>query len=292
MSIILSQILNGLMLGATYSLIAIGFSLYFGVMNVCVFCVGDVALFGAYMVIGLLLVNLFATGSTAATILSIAIAALLTGLLMLVMYRIVIKPLERKGSHMPLLATIAAGLVLREGIAIFFPQGRNPHVFPTIIPEDYRNLVILGVTALIIIVLYLFINRTKLGVSVQAVAQNKEAAVMIGINSKVVVYATLLIGGLVLAIAGTLLDSYYGMIRYDMGVNYGLIGFSAAVVGGLGNINGAIVGGMLLAMVEVFMSAFVPGGTAYASIASFAVVVLLIITKPEGIMGKKTVENV
>jgi len=292
LSFILSQIMNGLMLGATYSLVAIGFSLYFGVMNVCVFCVGDIAILSAFNVLGLLLLGIFGTSSTIGVILVISLAAMLTGLFMMILYRAVIKPLEWKGSHMPLLSTIAAGLTLREAIAIFFPRGRNPQVFPEIIPIAHRDFVILGVLAVTLIVLYIFINKTKLGISVQAVAQNKDAAIMIGVNTRVVIYTTLVIGGVVLGIGGALLGSYYGMIRFDMGINYGLIGFSAAVVGGLGNIYGAVIGGMLLAMVEVFMFAFVPGGTAYATIASFVVVVLLIITRPEGIMGKKKIENV
>jgi len=301
-----TQFINMLMLGSTYSLVAIGFSLFFGVMNVVVFCVGDVAIFAAYAVAGLVAFTslqyiVVGGGSLWLSAMTVIIASLLTGLLMLIMYKVAIKPLARKGSHMPLLSTIAVGLALREGIAVFFPQGRNPVIFPALMPDmyffnnpilSYRNLVILGATVLILIGLYFFVSRTKPGLSVQAVAQNHEGAIMLGINSEAVVLVTLLLGGFVLGIGGYLLGSYYGMIRYEMGVMYGLKGFSAAVVGGIGNINGAIVGGLLLATVEVLMSAFVPGGTAYASIASFIVVLLLLLTRPEGIMGKKTIENV
>lgn len=306
MEVLFSQFINILMLGSTYSLVAIGFSLFFGVMDVVVFCVGDVAIFAAYAVTGLIgftTLNQVLVGgdSLSLSAITIMIASLLTGLLMLVLYKVTIQPLARKGSHMPLLSTIAAGLTLREGIAIFYPQGRNPQVFPSLFPDtyffnnsmlSYRNVIIFGTTILIIVALYLFVSRTKLGISVQAVAQNRDAATMIGINAKAVILVTLLIGGFVLGIGGSLLGSYYGMIRSEMGVMYGLMGFSAAVVGGIGNINGAIVGGLLLATVEVLMSAFVSGGTAFASIASFAVVILLLLTRPEGIMGQKTVENV
>lgn len=307
MSVLLAQIINALLLGCSYSLVAIGFSLFFGVMDIVVFCAGDVGLFGAYVVAGICALTgvyaaLVAAGSSwLGVVIVVLIGACLTGLLMVGMYKATIAPFEGKNPLMPLLSTIAAGVALREAIGLFYPEGRNPQVFPELLPRGYlggnpllswRNLVIVVVTLVIVAILYWFVNRTKLGLSIQAVAQNREAAIMIGVNSRVVLLVTFLIGGFVLGTGGFLLGSYYGMIRFDMGAMYGLKGFSAAVVGGLGNIYGAIVGGLLLGFVEVFVSAFIPGGTAYASITAFVIVVLFMLFRPEGVIGERTVENV
>lgn len=307
MSLILSQVINAVMLGCTYSLIAIGFSLFFGVMDVVVFSAGDVAIFGAFSIMALATMTglqpvLDAILPHYVTVfLLVSLGAASTALLMLLIYRLVIKPFEGKSPLMPLLSTIAAGIALSELIGIFYPQGRNPQAFPQLLPNDVlfpgimmseRNIIIILATILLVTVLYWFVNKTKMGLSIQAVSQNKEAAIMVGVNWQRSVTTTFLVGGLILGIGGFLVASYFNIVRFDMGSMYGLKGFSAAVVGGLGSIYGGIVGGMLIAFIEVFVSAFIPGGTAYASIAAFLTVVVFILFRPEGIIGEKTVEKV
>ncbi|MDN5344065.1 MAG: branched-chain amino acid transport system permease protein [Clostridia bacterium] len=305
--LVVSQLMNAIMLGCTYALVAIGFSLFFGVMDVVVFCAGDVAIFAAFAITALVsIAGLYATlngilPSFVSVILIIIAGASITGLLMLLMYRTVIKPFEGKSSLMPLLSTIAAGVALRELIGIFYPQGRNPQTFPQLLPAgtlanfalfSWRNIIIILATVVLVALLYLFVNKTKTGLSIQAVSQNKEAAIMIGINWQQIVLITFLVGGFILGIGGFLVASYYDVVRFDMGAMYGLKGFCAAVVGGLGNVYGAIVGGMLIAFVEVFVSAFIPGGTAYANVVAFLMVVVFILFKPEGVIGEKSVEKV
>lgn len=308
MELFLSQIINAIMLGCTYSLVAIGFSLFFGVMDIVVFCAGDVAIFAAFCVTALVTIaGLYAALNQLlpqflSAIIIIITGAMTTGFLMLLLYRFIIKPFENKSSLMPLLSTIAAGVALRELIGIFYPQGRNPQNFPQLLPSGFlsdnitmlswRNIIIVLATLVLVALLYLFVNKTKMGISIQAVSQNREAAVMVGINWQQVVYVTFIIGGIILGFGGVLVASYYDVIRFDMGSMYGLKGFCAAVVGGLGNVYGAIVGGMIIAFIEVFVSAFVPGGTAYASVAAFLMVVFFILFKPEGVIGEKSIEKV
>lgn len=307
MELLLSQIINAIMLGSTYALVAIGFSLFFGVMDIVVFCAGDVAIFGAFVVSFLVsIIGVFAVLQGVlpplfSTVIIVFIATWFTAFLMVVMYRLVIRPFEGKSALMPLLSTIAAGFALRELIGIFYPQGRNPQAFPQMLPSgvladnamlSWRNIIIILATLAIVALLYWFVNKTKTGLSIQAVSQNKEAAIMIGINWQFIVYITFIIGGFILGIGGFLVASYYDVIRFDMGSMYGLKGFCAAVVGGLGNVYGAIVGGLMIAFVEVFVSAFIPGGTAYASVAAFLMVLVFMVFKPEGIIGEKTIEKV
>lgn len=307
MSLVMSQILNAVMLGCTYSLVAIGFSLFFGVMDVVVFCAGDVAIFGAFSILAIVTMTVLQPvldsflPQYVTIFLLVSFSAVATAALMLLMYKLVIKPFEGKSALMPLLSTIAAGIALSELIGIFYPQGRNPQAFPQLLSSDAtvlggmmseRNAIIILATIVLVTLLYWFVNKTKLGLAIQAVSQNKEAAIMIGINRQLSITVTFLIGGLILGIGGFLVASYSNIVRYDMGAMYGLKGFSAAVVGGLGSIYGAIVGGMIIAFIEVFVSAFIPGGTAYASVAAFLMVVVFILFKPEGIIGEKSVEKV
>lgn len=307
MSLVLSQIINAVMLGCTYSLIAIGFSLFFGVMDVVVFSAGDVAIFGAFSIMALASMTVLLPmlqvflPSAVSTLLVVALGSVVTALVMLLIYRVTIKPFAGKSALMPLLSTIAAGIALRELIGIFYPQGRNPQTFPQLLPSEAltggvilteKQVIIMVATVVLVSILYWFVNKTKLGMSIQAVSQNREAAIMVGVNWRYCILATFLIGGFILGVGGFLVASYFDVVRFDMGSMYGLKGFSAAVVGGLGSLYGAIAGGMLIAFIEVFVSAFIPGGTAYASVAAFIMVVVFILFRPEGIIGDKTVEKV
>jgi len=306
MELLLEQLLNAVLLGCAYTLVAIGFSLFFGVVNVVVFCGGDIATFGAFSM--LLFYTLFSASVIFSSlppwlfvILIVFCGAALASLFGKVAYTVSIKPYDKKSELMPLLSTIALGILLRELIGLIYPQGRNPQVFPSLLPKGVliqgssltvSNLMIIAITVGILIALFILINKTKLGWAMQTLSQDKETASMIGINIKKVINFTFVLGGAVLGVGGFLIGSYYGIVRFDMGASYGLIGYSAAVVGGLGNIYGAIVGGMLLSFVEVFISGYIPGGTAYARIFSFLIVVLFMIFRPEGILGHKTVEKV
>ena len=303
---LIQQIMNAILLGCTYTLVAIGFSLFFGVLDVVVFCSGDIAILGAFSIMGsYMIMNSAGLAQTlpmpVLTLLVFAISAVLCAVLGVLTYQIAIKPFEKTSALMPLLSTIALGVVIREGLGLFFPKGRNPQSFPTLISQgtlgdstllSFRNIFIVVATLVILILIFTFLKKTKLGQSMQAIAQNKELAYMTGINIRRTITFTFVLGGVLLSIAGLLIGSYYGVLRFDAGSMYGIKGFSAAVVGGLRNIYGAVVGGMLLGFIEVFVAGYVKGGSSIASAVAFVVVVLFMLFKPEGILGEKTVEKV
>jgi branched-chain amino acid transport system permease protein len=313
-------VMSALLLGCTYTLIAIGFSLFFGVMDVVVFCCGDIAIFGAFSIMGAYVV-LNSVGAftvlpfIVCVLLLLMIGAVCCAALGLLTYRFSIKPFEQSSELMPLLSTIALGTVIKEVLGLLFKptvnglimatggasadavvSGRNPQGFPgLLLPSgtvDMRNIAIIAITVIILLLLFLFLNKTKMGLSMQAISQNKELALMMGVNVSRVIVITFLIGGILLAISGFLVGSYQKIISFDNGALFGVKGFSAAVVGGLRNTWGAVIGGMLLAFIEVFISGYVPRGASFASIIAFVVVVVFIIFKPEGIIGEKTVEKV
>jgi len=307
MTEILQQMMNALLLGCTYTLIAIGFSLFFGALNVVHFSHGDVCILGAFVILILYsLAKLLGLLTTIPPIVSIPILILLamtvTGLFGVFFERTVIKPFRYAPLLMVLVATVALGIVIREAVRLSFPHGSNPQIFPRVLPQKsftlggvlFRvdNLMIFGITLFLISSMFLFIKRTRMGAAIRAVSQDGEAAMMMGINMDRIVAATFLLGSAIGAVAGILIGAYNNIIRFDMGLMGGVKGFSAAVVGGLGNVYGAIIGGLILGFVETFAAAFIPGGTPYTDVFAFLVVIFFLIFRPSGILGEKVYEKV
>lgn len=185
---------------------------------------------------------------------------------------------------------------------LFYPNGANPQAFPNIFPKmnitflgavvKYEQIFGIGLTVTLVILLHLFVTRTKYGRYMVAISQDKEAAMMVGININQIVVLTFVIGSALGALAGVMNGMYYNIVKFNMGFLIGIKGFSAAVVGGLGNIYGAIVGGFLLGALEMFAAAFIPGGSRYQDVIGFVIVILFLVFKPSGIFGEKVYEKV
>jgi len=304
---LIQQTINALLLGCNYTLIAIGFSLFFGALNIVHFSHGDVCILGSFVVL-----ILYKLGSSLGLFAAwpawivapgvILTAAAVTGLMGALFEKLAIKPFRHAPELMVLVATVALGLIIREALRIFYPQGANPQIFPTLLPDGgfergalflrYDSLIILVATVVLIILVFLFVERTRVGSAIRAVSQDTEAAMMMGISVNGTIAVTFLLGSALGAVAGILNGAYISIIRYDMGLMGGIKGFSAAVVGGLGNIYGAILGGLMLGFVETFASALIPGGTAYKDVFSFLVVIFFLVFKPSGIVGEKVFEKV
>ena len=292
------------MLGVMYALIAVGFTLFFGVLDVIHFSHGDIFMLGAFA--GLTaLAGLGAAGLGApAVALALAFAGsiLVVGLLGVLAERMCVRPLARSSPLMTLLATLSLGLVIREAVLIFYPRGADPKPFPQLLPAGgfelggvairYENLAILSIALLAMVTVDLLINHTRMGAAIRAVAQDPEAAQMMGVNLDGTVDLTFFIGSGLAAIAGILSGLYYSEIHFVMGVSGGVIGFSAAAIGGLGNVYGAILGGLLFGMVQTLSAALIPRGSEFRDVVAFAVVLLFLIVRPSGILGEKRVERV
>lgn len=298
MDTIINQIIHGIMLGVMYSLVAVGFTLFFGVLNLIQFSHGEIFMVGAFL--GLIIINLLnlVLGiENPIVLLFIAFigSSILTGLLGILFGRITIRPIMSAPPIIALLTTLAAGLSLRYIVMAFYPSGSEPQRFPALLPDwqieirgvllRFDSLFILVAGTLLIIGTYLFINKTKMGIAMRAVAQDRETAAMMGVNINKVIDITFVVSGVLAACAGIFNGLYYREIIFDMGALYGVVGFSAAVIGGLGNIFGAIVGGFLFALLASFTSAFVPGGSAYRFVVAFAFLIICLVIMPKGILG-------
>ena len=304
LELLLQQAFNGLMLGVMYALIAVGFTLFFGVLDVIHFSHGDIFMLGAFAGLSVL-AGLHAAGiggAAVALVLAFLASILITGLVGVAAERVCVKPLARSSPLMTLLATLSLGLVIRESVLIFYPRGADPKRFPQLLPQGgfelggvavrYENLAILAIGFCAMVAVDLIINRTRMGAAIRAVAQDPEAAQMMGVNLDRTVDATFFIGSGLAAVAGILSGLYYGEVHFIMGITGGVIGFSAAAIGGLGNVYGAIVGGLLFGMLQTTSAALIPRGSEFRDVVAFAVVMLFLILRPSGILGEKYVERV
>lgn len=297
-------VINGLMLGIMYGLVAVGFTLFFGVLDVIKFSHGDVLTVGAFTAfatfLGLKAIQVTSPWIQLIIISFVAMAAM--ALLGALIAKYLVLPLRTAPALNTLLLTLMLGTVLREGVRLLFPDGSNPKPFPRLLPTDaytwgsftlrLDSLILLVSGLAMIVAIHLVINRTKLGLAIRAVAQDGETAQTMGINFSLIVLVTFAIGSGVAAFAGVMNGLYYNEINFGMGLLLGVFGFSAAVVGGLGNIYGAILGGFLFAGLQTIGAVALPFASAYKDVFALAVLIAIMAWRPTGLIAEKTSERV
>lgn len=304
MSALGSYLVNGAMLGMMYALVALGFTLFFGVLDVIQFAHGDVVTAGAFAGLAAL-VGLSGAGVASSALLLAAVtlvAVLSMAVLGMVIARALVLPLRGAPPLNVLLATLMAGTVIRESIRLFYPNGSQPHRFPPLLPSGaftlgrvtlrFDNLLMLAVGVLLVVGTNLLIRRTRLGLAIRAVAQDEETARTMGIDFDRIVLVTFAIGSALAAAAGVMHGLYYNEVNFGSGLLLGVIGFSAAIVGGLGNVYGAIVGGFVFAALQTIGAAALPFASAYKDVFAFAVVIVLMTIRPTGLIGERASERV
>jgi len=298
---VIQQIINWLALGAIYALLAIGFSLLFGVLNVIQFSHGDVGLVAPFVAMACLSAA-SALVPGAGLFVAILISILAVGFLGILLDRVMIRRFRTAPPMMALVATVALGIVLRELIRLVYPDGSNPHPFPVLVEGtaaviggvavSWLVVSMLIVTVLMVAMLTLFLHRTTLGMHIRAVSQDLDMARMLAINPNRIFQATFFIASATGAVAGVFYASYIGLMRFDLGIIAGLLGFSAAVIGGLGNMTGAILGSLVLAALDTLVQAAVPDGTAYRLVVAFLLVLVVLVFRPAGLLGRTVPEKV
>ena len=296
--------MNGLMLGMMYALVAVGFTLFFGVLDVIKFSHGDVLTVGAFAALATF-VALGSAGITSSPLLLLAmlvVAILAMAALGMLIARYLVLPLRAAPALNTLLITLMLGTVLRESVRLFYPQGANPKPFPALLPASSVNLgnfnlrldnaIMLAAGVLVIVGLQLMLNRTKLGLAIRAVAQDEETARTMGVNFTAIVLVTFAIGSALAAFAGIMNGLYYNEINFGIGLLLGVIGFAAAIIGGLGSIYGAILGGFLFAGLQTIGAVALPFGSAYKDVFAFGVVIVFMAWRPTGLIQEKISERV
>jgi branched-chain amino acid transport system permease protein len=304
MDLLAQYVMNGLMLGLMYALVAIGFTLFFGVLNVIQFAHGDVLTAGAFAgLAGYAVVVKAGVEAALPQLLTVLLAATMSmALLGATLGRVLVLPLKGAPALNVLLATLMGGTVLRECIRLFYPGGSQPQRFPALLPSAswtlgrftlrLDNLLMLAAGVALVLGLSLVLQRTRLGLAIRAVAQDEETARTMGINFERVVLLTFAVGSALAAFAGVMNGLYYNEVNFGSGLLLGVIGFSAAVLGGLGSVSGALLGGFLFAGLQTLGAVLMPFASAYKDVFAFGMVILLLAWKPTGLIGEQVGERV
>lgn len=303
LGLVAQYLLNGIVLGVIYAMVAVGFTLFFGVLDVIKFSHGDVVMAGAFTALAAFAgLELFDAGHGVLAAFIITLVGIMAmALLGAVLARVLILPLREAPPLNTLLITLMFGLALRESVRLFYPNGSNPKPFPQLLPDlsmtlgnlalrlDSVVLIVVGLGA--IIGVQLMIQHSRLGLAIRAVAQDPETARVMGINFERVVLMTFALGSALAALAGITNGLYYSEVNFGMGLLLGVIGFSAAVVGGLGSLYGAIIGGFLFAALQTIGAIWfsVP---AYKDVFAFGCIIVLMAWKPTGLLPEKSSDRV
>ena len=299
---VLQQFVNGLTLAAIYALIAVGVSLFFGAIGVVNLAHGDVAAFAAFSAIAAQNALAVHVGPTWASLLSVPIGIGVGAAIGWGLFRLAFRPLGEAPPVIGLLAAIASGFVIRESIFNFFRGGRNPQRFSSALPNTVfeisgvfvllKQLVVIGTALGLVVCLAAIIQRTRFGRAVRSLANNREATETLGVPVDRTLAITFLLGGSLAGMAGVLNGIYYSIVQFDMGVLLTIKGFVAAVIGGLGNIYGALIGALIIGMLEAFTAGLVPKGNAYKDVVVFGALIVILLLRPEGILGTISAKKV
>ena len=297
----LQQLTNGLAVGGIYALIALGYTMVYGVMKLINFAHGDLFTYGAYL--GMTLITSLLLQDRLGPLLGVLVLAAmvmgLVGLLGVILERAAYRPLRNSPRLSAVVSALGASIFLQNTVMLIY--GARFQVYPEgILPETVVSLFGLQIPLIRILVvlvslammaaLYLFVQKTKTGTAIRAAAIDQGAAQLMGINVNGVIRLVFLIGPALGGAAGLLVGLYYGQVNFTMGWMYGMKAFTAAILGGIGNIPGAMIGGLALGVIEAL-------GAAYLSIAwkdaiAFCVLILILIVRPTGLLGERVAEKV
>jgi branched-chain amino acid transport system permease protein len=312
MTLFLQELVVGLTTGAIYALIALGYTMVYGIIELINFAHGDIFMIGTLMAIAILgWLGFNATSQPTGLILIgimivVCLAAMLfCGVLGVVIERIAYRPLRNAPRLAPLISAIGVSLILEDAGKLWFGVTNVP--FPQIFPQiTYNigpinissiNILVIVVTVALMLSLHLFVTRTRTGRAMRAVAQDREAAALMGVNVDQIISITFFIGASLAGAAGFIYGLQYGSTIFSLGFQIGLIAFTAAVLGGIGNIVGAMLGGILIGIIEALATLIPPsvlphGGAPWHGAVIFAILVLILIFRPSGLLGRHTQEKV
>lgn len=295
----IQQIVNGLTLGSIYALLALGYTLVYGILLMINFAHSEIFMVGAYAGFFMISVLPFFTGlSYVSLIVVVLVSMLASGLLAVLIERVAYKPLRHAPRLSPLISAIGVSIFLQNAVMLSVgtrsvpcPEKFNVVQFKFAgIVVDSLQITIFCLSIVLMVLLQLFIKKTKLGKAMQAASQNRTVAQLMGIDVNKIIMLTFLIGGGLGGVAGVLNGMYYGSIKYNMGFLPGIKAFTAAVLGGIGNVKGAMVGGFVLGLLEVFAAGYI--SSEYKDVIAFAVLIIVLIVRPGGIFGEQVTEKI
>ena len=305
MAYFLQQLINRLTLGSIYGLIAIGYTMVYGIIGMINFAHGDIYMIGAF--VGLIIIlGLTSLGVMSVPLLLVAVivgAMVVAGFYGWTIERLVYRPLRGSPRLAPLIAAIGLSFFLEQYVQL--TQGGRVKTLPPLIPGGFTlmrgadgftvglsslQIVLFALTALLMVGLTLVIQRTELGRAQRATAADPMMAALCGIDVDRTISITFVIGAALAAVAGVMVVLYYGVIDYLIGFLAGIKAFTAAVLGGIGSLTGAVLGGLMIGLIEAFWSGY--ANAAYKDVAAYGILVLVLILRPSGLLGRPEIEKV
>ena len=288
----LKQLVNGVAVGSIYALIALGYTMVYGILKIINFAHGDIYMMGTF--IGLTLIKVFHLGFSV----SFLVSMVLTALLGVLVERIAYRPLRSSDRWAPLLSALGVSILLANLAQLIwgtqtlpFPAGLKVSTYSTAgLTISTLQLYILAISFLIMVGLYLFVQKTDIGVAMRATSHNIQVAQLMGIDTNRIISLTFAIGSALAAAAGILVGIYYDAVYPTMGYTAGLKAFTAAIMGGIGSIPGAMIGGLVLGIGENFGAAYL--SDSYRDAIAFGLLVLVLLTRPSGLFGRHVQQKV
>lgn len=309
MDVLIQQILNGLVVGCVYAVIALGYTMVYGILGIINFAHGDVLMVGALSALSVaqFIYKYFPTCSPSLIfILTVMFAMLVSGSVSFLVERLAYRPLRNAPRLAPLITAIGVSILLQTIAMLVW--GRNPLSFPQLLSDEVfhitdqvmvtkKELVIIATAFSMMGGLTLLVHKTRLGRAMRAISESPQNASLMGVNPDYVIATTFVIGAAMAAVAGTLMACNYGSAHFYMGFLPGIKAFTAAVLGGIGSLFGAMVGGILLGLIEVLGASYIGNltggvfGSNYQDIFAFIVLILVLVFRPSGIMGERVADR-
>ena len=308
MEILLQQIINGLVLGSMYALVALGYTMVYGIINLINFAHGEVLMVGAltsWTIIGIMKDAMPTAPGWLILVIALLISCTVAAALNFVIEKVAYRPLRNSPKLAPLITAIGMSILLQTLAMIIWKPNYKP--YPTLLPSapidvagaviTPTQIMILGLTAVSLALLMWLVNYTKLGRAMRATAENPRVAALMGVKPDMVISATFIIGAILAAIAGVMYASNYGTVQHTMGFLPGLKAFTAAVFGGIGNLEGAVVGGILLGLIESIGAGYIGTltggllGSHYTDIFAFVVLIIVLTLRPSGLLGERVADR-
>jgi branched-chain amino acid transport system permease protein len=300
----LDQLINGLTLGSIYGLIAIGYTMVYGIIGMINFAHGEIFMIGAFIsIISFLLLGMAGvTWVPLALLIVLIVAMLLTSIYGWSLERVAYRPLRRSPRLAALITAIGMSIFLQNYVQLL-QSARNKPMQPIIsggveilqqedylVSLSYMQMIIIVLTVVLMVIFTLMIARTPLGRAQRACEQDRDMAALIGVNVDRTISLTFVVGAALASVAGMLFLLYYGVIDFFIGFLAGIKAFTAAVLGGIGSLPGAMLGGILIGLIEAFWSGYFT--VEYKDVAAFSILVLVLIFRPTGLLGKPDIEKV
>ncbi len=302
LSTLLSQVVNGVVLGSLIGLIALGYTMVYGIIQLINFAHGEIFMVGAYGALATFTYVMPTTWQTqwylTLPILLVAGAAV-SVVIAVAMERLAYRPLRGAPRLAPLITALGVSVALQEAVRVFYPNATAALPFPNVfiegtwiipigngVPFRYAGMLLIVVSLVLAYLLNIFVERSRMGRAMRATSNDPDIARLMGIDPDRVIVLTFVLGGALAGVGGVLYGNYLNNINIDIGFQNGIFAFTAAVLGGIGNIRGAIVGGLVIGLVKALAGQYMPGGTAYDYVWIFVVLIGVLVFRPQGFFGE------